>query len=89
MNVVVFGATGRTGRLLVEGALARGHVVTALVRAPEKLGDLRDRVRVVRGDVLDGGAVSDAVDGQDAALVALGVAHASARRRSTPKAPST
>jgi nucleoside-diphosphate-sugar epimerase len=41
------------------------------VRAPDKLGALRDRVRVVRGDVLDGGAVSDAVDGQDAALVAL------------------
>ena len=74
MKVVVFGATGRTGRLLVDGALARGHDVTAFVRAPDKLGVLRDRVRVVKGDVLDGGAVSDAVDGQEAALVALGVA---------------
>jgi putative NADH-flavin reductase len=74
MRVVVFGATGRTGRLLVEGALARGHDVTAVVRAPDKLGVPRDHVRVVRGDVLDGGAVSDAVDGQEAALVALGVA---------------
>ena len=72
MKVVIFGATGRTGRLLVEGALARGHEVTAFVRAPDKLGALRERVSVVRGDVLDGGAVSDAVDGQDAALVALG-----------------
>ena len=71
MKVVVFGATGRTGRLLVEGALARGHDVTAFVRAPDKLGALRNRVRVVQGDVLDGGAVSDAVDGQEAALVAL------------------
>jgi len=71
MKVVVFGATGRTGRLLVEGALARGHDVTAFVRAPNKLGALRDRVRVVQGDVLDGGAVSDAVDGQEAVLVAL------------------
>ena len=74
MKVVVFGATGRTGTLLVEGALARGHDVTAFVRAPDKLGAPRDRVRVVQGDVLDGGAVSDAVDGQEAALVALGVA---------------
>jgi putative NADH-flavin reductase len=71
MKVVIFGATGRTGRLLVEGALERGHEVTVLVRAPAKLGALRARVRVVRGDVLDGGAVSDAVDGQEAALVAL------------------
>ena len=66
MKVVVFGASGRTGRLIVEGALARGHDMTAFVRAPEKLGALRDRVRLVTGDVLDGGAVSDAVDGQEA-----------------------
>ena len=74
MKVVVCGATGRTGRLLVEGALARGHGVTAFVRARERLGDLAARVRAVEGDVLDGGVVSDAVDGQDAVLVALGVA---------------
>jgi putative NADH-flavin reductase len=71
MRIVVFGAPGRTGRLLVEGALGRGHEVTAFVSAPDELGALRDRVQIVRGDLLDGGAVSDAVDGQDAALVAL------------------
>jgi putative NADH-flavin reductase len=71
MKIVVFGATGRTGRLLVEGALERGHDVTALIRAPDKLGALRERLRIVQGDVLDGGAVSDAVDGAEAAIVTL------------------
>jgi len=71
MKSVVFGATGRTGLLLVEGAVARGHDVTALVLAPDRFGALRDRVRVVRGDVLDGGLVSDAVDGAGAVIVAL------------------
>lgn len=71
MEVAIFGATGRTGRLLVEGALSRGHDVTAFVRSPQKLGALRERVHVIQGDVLDGGAVSDAVDGRQAALVAL------------------
>jgi putative NADH-flavin reductase len=75
MKVLVVGATGRTGRLLTRGALERGHEVTALVRAPEKLADLAGRVRVVAGDVLDGGVVSDAVDGQEAVLVALSAAH--------------
>ncbi len=56
---------------MVEGGLARGHDVTAFVRSPQGLGDLQDRVRLIQGDVLDGGAVSDAVDGQQAALVAL------------------
>ena len=75
MKVLIVGATGRTGRLLTRGALTRGHQVTVLVRAPEKLGDLTGRVRVVAGDVLDGGVVSDAVDGQQAVLVALSAAH--------------
>jgi uncharacterized protein YbjT (DUF2867 family) len=77
MRVLIVGATGRTGRLLVKGALERGHDVTALARAPEKLGDATGEVRVVAGDVLDGGVVSDAVDGQDAVLVALSAAHKS------------
>jgi putative NADH-flavin reductase len=80
MKVLIVGATGRTGRLLVKGALERGHSVTALARAPEKLGDQAGRVQVVAGDVLDGGIVSDAVDGQDAVLVALSAAH----RKSEP-----
>lgn len=71
VKIVVFEATGGTGRLLVECALGRGHQVTAFARAPDELGALRNRVRIVHGDVLDGGAVSDAVDGQEAALVAL------------------
>jgi len=74
MRVLVVGATGRSGRLLAQGAVDRGHDVTALVRAPERLGPLAARLHVVRGDVLDGGAVSDAVDGREAVLVALGVA---------------
>ncbi len=74
MKVLIVGATGRTGRLLAQGALERGHEVTALARAPERLGELAARLHVVRGDVLDGGAVSDAIDGREAVLVALGVA---------------
>jgi uncharacterized protein YbjT (DUF2867 family) len=36
MNIAVFGATGLTGGLVVERALAAGHRVTALVRSPER-----------------------------------------------------
>jgi len=37
MNIVIFGSSGGTGRLLVEQALAQGHSVTAFDRHPEKL----------------------------------------------------
>ena len=74
MNVVIFGATGQTGRLLVERAVAAGHVVTAFVRNPASLNAPRDSVRIVLGDVLDPTAVDRAVAGQQAVLVALGTA---------------
>lgn len=37
LKLVVFGATGRTGKEVVKQALEKGHHVTAVVRTPEKL----------------------------------------------------
>ena len=37
MKLVVFGASGATGRQIVEQALAAGHEVTAFVRNPAHL----------------------------------------------------
>jgi putative NADH-flavin reductase len=37
MRITVFGATGGTGRQLVQQALAAGHTVTAVVRDPARL----------------------------------------------------
>lgn len=72
MRVLVLGATGAVGRLATGEALARGHVVTALVRSPEKLGDLATQLRIVPGDALDAATVGRAVEGQDAVLYVLG-----------------
>lgn len=72
MRVLVLGATGGVGRLVVENALKRRHEVTALVRSPEKVGDLASPVTVVTGDALDPRAVANAVTGQSAVIYALG-----------------
>ena len=72
MRILVFGATGRVGRLVIEEALSRRHQMTALVRASQKVGELRSRIRVVQGDALDARAVEEAVDGQDAVIYTLG-----------------
>ncbi len=53
MKVIVFGATGPTGRRAVDEALAKGHEVTGFVRDPSKLVKNHDRLRVVQGDALD------------------------------------
>lgn len=72
MKLTVFGATGGTGRLVVEGALAQGHQVSALVRDPGKLGIQDPALSVVQGDVLDAAAVEAALQGADAAVISLG-----------------
>jgi uncharacterized protein YbjT (DUF2867 family) len=72
MNLVVLGATGRTGRLVVEQALAAGHTVTALVRSPEKLTTGNSNLRVVTGQATDTSAVSRALEGADAVISTLG-----------------
>ncbi len=58
MNLLVLGATGRTGRLVVEQALAAGHTVTALVRSPEKLTTGGANLRVVKGEATEASAVA-------------------------------
>ncbi len=72
MLLLIIGATGGTGRELVEQALERGHQVTAFVRTPARLRLAHERLTVVRGDVLDRSSVEAAVRGHDAVLSALG-----------------
>lgn len=69
---MVLGATGGTGRQLLEQALERGYTVTALVRNPSKLVVEHPRLRIIRGDVLDSETVAAVVANQDAVLSALG-----------------
>jgi putative NADH-flavin reductase len=68
MKVIVFGATGPTGRRAVDEALANGHEVTGFMRDPSKLVKNHDRLRVVQGDALDPASVEKALTGQEAGL---------------------
>ena len=72
MNLAIFGATGGTGRPLVEQALAGGHHLTVLVRTPASLSMQHERLRVVPGDARQADQVAAVVAGQDAVLSALG-----------------
>ena len=71
MKVLVIGAAGRTGRLVVQAALGRGQEVTAFIH--EHALDIdHARLTTAKGDVLDFDAVSSAVEGHDAVIVAIG-----------------
>ncbi|WBL80797.1 SDR family oxidoreductase [Bradyrhizobium xenonodulans] len=70
-KLLVLGATGATGRLIVSQAAARGYDVTVLVRSAEKAGDLKGANLVV-GDARDESALREALKGRDAVVSALG-----------------
>src|SRR5271165_4798533 len=72
MTVLVVGATGSIGRLVVEEALRQGHAVRALVRTPGKARRLPLEAQVVRGDVTRPDTLTAAVDGIDAVVFTLG-----------------
>lgn len=72
MNMALFGATGTTGRFVLEEALARGHKVAALVRDREKLDIDHENLETVVGDVLDPEAVEKTIAGRDAVVSVLG-----------------
>jgi putative NADH-flavin reductase len=67
MRLFILGATGRTGRLVVEQALERGHSVTAFTRRPDSLTLRHPGLAVATGDGLADGDL-DAVAGHDAVI---------------------
>jgi putative NADH-flavin reductase len=72
MLIAIFGAGGRTGRQLVEQAVAQGHQVTAIVRNPDGLAwDLHGAVRLVKADVMDPDAIAPALADADTVVSAL------------------
>jgi putative NADH-flavin reductase len=71
VRIAVFGATGRTGRSVVEQGLARDHELVALVRDPSKLPTGHERLRSVRGDAREPEAVDRALSGADAVISVL------------------
>ncbi len=72
MRLLILGATGRTGRQLLDQALAAGHDVTAFVRRPDALAAYGTRLRVLQGDIAHPASVTRAVAGQETVLSALG-----------------
>jgi len=68
MQLVILGASGRTGNHLVRQAIAMGHDVTAFVRKPNKLPLSHERLRVIIGDARDRYGIERAFQHADAVI---------------------
>jgi uncharacterized protein YbjT (DUF2867 family) len=81
MKVLVIGATGGSGRAVVEQLLEAGHEVTAFSRRADRLGIDASRLRACCGDALSRADIENAVPGHDAVVVTLGIAENPVRVR--------
>jgi putative NADH-flavin reductase len=62
MDLLILGGTGRTGRLVVDEAIQRGHAVIAIVRRKEAL-TVRKGLTVLSGDPTNAAALSAVLSG--------------------------
>lgn len=83
MNIAVFGATGLTGRLVVERALAKGYRVTALVRNSDMVSLKHERLTVNAGSPTSPADVEACVRGADVVIHCLGVGGKGDGKRTT------
>jgi uncharacterized protein YbjT (DUF2867 family) len=71
LKILVVGATGSIGRLVVNEALNKGHTVRALLRNPSKAKQLPTDVEIVAGDITIPETISSAVEGVDAIILTV------------------
>jgi putative NADH-flavin reductase len=72
MKILLLGATGQTGSIVLEQALEHGHDVTAFVRNPGKISVQHKNLTIVKGEVLSLTSLTNAMKGQDAVMSCLG-----------------
>jgi uncharacterized protein YbjT (DUF2867 family) len=73
MKIVIFGASGFSGRAILKEALAQNHQVTILVRSNVGVAFRDKNLKVVEGNVLDKEIVNQILHNQDAVIQCLGV----------------
>ncbi len=71
MKITIFGANGRVGRLLVDGALSRGHEVVAFTHNKNSLGN-KPKLTIIKGDIYDAESVKNALKGSNLVISSLG-----------------
>lgn len=72
-KILIFGATGGTGKELIHQSLSKGHKVTAFVRSPEKLQVQNTNLTIVKGNVLNYDKVHEAMVGHAIVFSCLGM----------------
>ncbi len=71
LTIVVYGASGRIGEVIVDVALERGHKVIGVSRHPEKLQIRHRNFTAVAGDLMDVNSIRALASGADAIVISV------------------
>ncbi len=72
MKIAILGSTGFLGKEVLEKVLAKGYKIKTLVRNPDKLGGLKDKVEYIVGNVSDADKLEEAVSETGAVISTVG-----------------
>jgi putative NADH-flavin reductase len=71
LRILVYGATGKIGSLVVDEALHRGHSVTAVSRNPSRITQQHENLSAVAGDLLDSDSIASLANDQDVIIISV------------------
>jgi putative NADH-flavin reductase len=72
MKVAILGSTGFVGKKLIHKTVAAGYQVKTLVRNPQKLEDIKNKIEIIQGSVFEPSAVEATIEGTEAVLSTIG-----------------
>jgi putative NADH-flavin reductase len=72
-KILVFGASGGTGKQFVEQALQAGYSITAVIRNPDVFAMRNPNLKIIKGDVLAPSTYAKEFEGSDAVVSCLGI----------------
>lgn len=72
-KIIVFGATGGTGKQVVEQALHAGHQVTVVIRNPGAFNIRHQNLEIIKGDVFQPPTFENAMKEKDVVVSCLGI----------------
>jgi putative NADH-flavin reductase len=71
MKITILGSTGFVGKMLIKKAIAAGYQVKTLARNPEKLEEIKDKIKIT-GSVFESSSIEAAIEGAEVVLSTIG-----------------
>ena len=70
--IALFGATARSGRVIIRQGLERGYTIKGFARTPSKLGIEHENLTLFKGDIYDRASIDPVLEGDEVVVSMIG-----------------